>query len=76
MPSAIFADVTALFATGHWADGEGCLLSGSFAMSSAKSITVGTKSTGATSVAGKVFIRIRVPQAWTGNLTSVTLVGA
>jgi hypothetical protein len=69
-------DVTALFATGQWSDGNGCLLSGSFAMNASRSLTVGTKSTGSSSVNGKVFIRIRVPQGWTGNLTSITLVGA
>ncbi|MCK9458664.1 MAG: hypothetical protein M0R80_03425 [Proteobacteria bacterium] len=69
-------DVTALFATAHWSDGDGCLLSGTFSMNSAMSITVGTKSTGAASVNGKVFLRIRVPSGWIRNLTSITLVGA
>jgi hypothetical protein len=69
-------DVTALFATAIWTDGSGCLLSGTFAMNSARTITVGTKSTGSPSVSGKVFLRITVPQGWTGNLTSVSLVGA
>jgi hypothetical protein len=69
-------DVTALFITGNWDDGDGCLLGGSFAMNSSITLTVGTKSTGAASVNGKVFIRIRVPQAWTGNLTSISFVGA
>ena len=69
-------DVTALFATAVWTDGSGCLLSGSFAMNSARTITVGTKSTGSSTVSGKVFLRITVPQGWTGNLTTVSLVGA
>jgi hypothetical protein len=69
-------DVTQLFATNTWTDGSGALLSGAFTMSTAESITVGTKSTGSTSVDGIVFVRIRVPQSWTGNLTSITLVGA
>ena len=69
-------DVTALFATGAWTDGSGCLLSGSFAMNAARTITVGTKSTGSPSVNGIVFLRITVPQAWTGNLNTITLVGA
>ena len=69
-------DATVLFATGQWTDGKGCLLSGSFAMNSAKTVTVGTKSTGSVSVNGKVFVRITVPQGWSGNLTALSLVGA
>ena len=69
-------DVTALFISGNWADGDGCLLGGTFAMNTPlQALTVGTKNTAATSVNGKVFIRIRVPQAWTGNLTSITFAG-
>jgi hypothetical protein len=69
-------DVTSLFIGGNWADGDGCLLGGTFAMNTSKSLTVGVKNTAFTSVNGKVFIRIRVPQSWSGNLTSITLVGA
>ena len=69
-------DVTALFATAAWTDGSGCLLSGTFSMNSAMSITVGTRSTGSPTVNGKVFLRITVPQGWTGNVATLTLVGA
>lgn len=69
-------DPTALFATAAWTDGSGCLNSGTFSMNSAMSITVGTKSTGSPTVNGKVFLRITVPQGWTGSLTTISLVGA
>lgn len=74
-------DCTAWFATNQWLDGNGCLLTGAFLSTDitggiAKPLTVGIRSTGSTSVSGKVFIRIRVPQAWTGVLNSINLVGA
>lgn len=69
-------DCTQFFATANWADGNGCLRSGTFSLNSAIGITVGTKSTGSTSISGKVFLRIRVPQGWTGSFSGITFVGS
>ena len=69
-------DAITQFATGHFLDGDGCLLyiTGSFVMNNPVLLTVGTKSTG--NVNNKVFVRIQVPYGWTGSLNDITLVGA
>ena len=68
-------DVTQIAVPGNLADGDGCLNGGTFTMNVGNGVNVDTKNTGSLSVNGIVFIRIRVPQAWTGNLTSLSLVG-
>lgn len=65
-------DVYADFATGAWADGNGCR-AGSYgngrALSTDWGMTVGTKSIAANEW---VYIRITAPSSWTGYLDSIT----
>jgi hypothetical protein len=68
-------DVTQTYATGYWANGDGCLLSGTFSIGSSVTIDLGIKNTGSTNVNGYAFMWFQVPQNWSGKLSSITLEG-
>ena len=66
-------DAYADFATGQWADGNGCRSSGfgpGQALNTDWGITVGTKSIAASEY---IVIRIKATSSWTGNISQITL---
>jgi hypothetical protein len=63
-------DCTKSFATGQHNDGDGCINGvGSLSLGSYTDLTVGTKSTAASS--GYVVIRITAPSSWSGSITQI-----
>jgi hypothetical protein len=68
-------DVTKNYATGYWADGNGCLLSGTFSIGNVVTLDLGIKNTGSTNVNGYDYMWIQVPQNWSGKLSGITLEG-
>ena len=66
-------DISQTFTAGHWLDGNGCLQSGTFSFNANNNLYFGTANVSNSSY--YAWIRITVPQGWTGNLTGIIMYG-